>query len=199
MIERVVLATRNAGKARELQTLLHGIAARIETLESHPEVVLPPEEEASFAANALAKARAVHAALGGAAVGDDSGLEVDALHGAPGTRSARYAGPSAGDIANNALLLERLAGAPPERRTARFRCALALVGPDGRETVVEGRCEGTIAETPRGAGGFGYDPLFIPDGESRTFAELPAGIKDAISHRARAVAMLLRERSRARD
>lgn len=191
MIARVVLATRNAGKARELQLLLRGIADTIETLEGRPGVLLPPEGEGSYAENALAKARAVSAALGVAAIGDDSGLEVDALGGAPGIRSARYAGEGAGDRANNALLLERLAGVPHERRTARFRCALALAGPGAPEACVEGICEGTIIEAARGDGGFGYDPLFLPRGESRTFAELPSEVKDALSHRGRAAAALM--------
>lgn len=191
MIARVVLATRNAGKARELEILLRGIADTIETLEAHSGVVLPPEGEGSYAENALAKALAVSAALGAAAIGDDSGLEVDALGGAPGILSARYAGEGAGDRANNALLLERLAGVAPERRTARFRCALALAGPGASEACVEGVCEGTILGAPRGEWGFGYDPLFLPRGESRTFAELPSEVKDAISHRGRAAAALM--------
>jgi XTP/dITP diphosphohydrolase len=191
VIARVVLATRNPGKARELEILVAGIASRIETLEEHPGVILPPEGHGSYAENARAKARAVSAALGSAAIGDDSGLEVDALEGAPGIRSARYAGEGAGDRANNALLLERLAGVAPERRTARFRCALALAGPGGLDTCVEGVCEGAILEAPRGDRGFGYDPLFLPRDESRTFAELPPEVKDAISHRGRAAAMLM--------
>lgn len=191
MIPRVVLATRNPGKAHELEILLRGIAETIETLERHPGVVLPPEGEGSYAENALAKARAVSMALGVAAIGDDSGLEVDALGGAPGIVSARFAGEGAGDLANNALLLERLAGVPSERRTARFRCALALGGPGASEVCVEGVCEGAILAAPRGVGGFGYDPLFLPRGESRTFAELPPEVKDALSHRGRAAAALM--------
>ncbi|HYJ33288.1 MAG TPA: RdgB/HAM1 family non-canonical purine NTP pyrophosphatase [Candidatus Binatia bacterium] len=190
MIERVVLATRNAGKARELEELLSGIAGRLESLDAYPGVILPPEGHQSFAENARAKALAVSAALGAAAIGDDSGLEVDALGGEPGIRSARYAGGGAGDEANNALLLERLAGIPPERRTARFRCVLALEVPGAPGALVEGVCEGAIAEAPRGSRGFGYDPLFVPSGETRTFAELSSKAKDAISHRARAAAAL---------
>jgi XTP/dITP diphosphohydrolase len=185
-----VVATRNPGKARELETLLAGIAASFESLATHPGIPLPPEGEISYAENALAKARVVVAALGVAGIGDDSGLEVDALGGAPGIRSARYAGEGAGDRENNARLLEALRGQPPDRRRARFRCALALAEPGGRETVVVGACEGRILEAPRGAGGFGYDPLFLPDGETLTFAELPGPRKDAISHRGRAAAAL---------
>jgi XTP/dITP diphosphohydrolase len=170
---RVVIATRNAGKARELESLLAGVAASFESLARHPDLRLPSEGNASYAENALAKARAVHEALSVAAIGDDSGLEVDALGGAPGIRSARYAGENSGDLDNNARLLEALRNVPSERRTARFRCALALVDQQGREITVEGTCEGRVLEAPRGAGGFGYDPLFLPDGETLTFAELP--------------------------
>lgn len=187
---RVVVATRNPGKARELAVLLRGLVGRVESLGDHPHVPLPPESETSYAANALAKARAVHEALGTAAIGDDSGLEVDALGGAPGVRSARFAGEGADDAANNGLLLRRLDGVAPGSRTARFRCALAWVGEDGRAVTAEGACEGTILEAPRGTGGFGYDPLFLPRGETRSFAELPAEAKGAISHRARAAAAL---------
>ena len=192
----VVLATQNRGKARELGALLAGIASRCESLHDHPEVPLPPEEDSSYAANALAKARAVSAALGVPAIGDDSGLEVDALGGAPGIRSARFAGEGAGDAANNALLLNRLRGVPAERRTARFRCVLAFADPGGaREVTGEGICEGTILESPRGSHGFGYDPLFVPRGGSRSFAELTGDAKDAMSHRGRA-AKTLRARLR---
>lgn len=201
----IVLATGNPGKARELKSLLRGVAARFETLRDHPGVVLPPEGDGSYRENALAKARAVHAAIGLPALGDDSGLDVDALGGAPGVRSARFAGEGASDAANNERLLDALRGVPPERRTARFRCVLALAGvpgpsgagaaagvagpPDG-EIVAEGACKGRIVEAPRGIQGFGYDPLFQPEGESRTYAELPPDAKDSISHRARAAAAL---------
>lgn len=194
-LKRLVLATRNEGKASELERLLEGIASRMVTLRQYPGIALPPEGDDSYAANAVAKARAVHAALGVAALGDDSGLEVDALGGAPGIRSARFSGENADDASNNALLLERLAGVPSERRTARFRCALALVTEDGAEISVEGSCEGRILEAPRGNGGFGYDPLFLPEGESHSFAELPRTAKDVVSHRSRAAAAL-RERLR---
>ena len=212
----VVFATQNRGKARELEALLAGVASRVESLRDHPEVPLPPEEESSYTANALAKARAVSAALGLPAIGDDSGLEVDALGGAPGIRSARFAGEGAGDAANNALLLNRLRGVPPERRTAQFRCVLAFVDPGGavggsrggavgggrggarrraggrdpREVTAEGICVGTILESPRGNHGFGYDPLFLPRGGSRSFAELTGEAKDAMSHRGRAAKAL---------
>ena len=191
-MELIVLATKNRGKARELEAMLGGAVARVESLANHPGVDLPPEGESSYRENALAKARAVRAALGVAAVGDDSGLEVDALGGAPGITSARFAGEGAGDAANNARLLEELRGLPPEKRGARFRCVLALVDAEGRETVVEGRCPGRILDAPRGTEGFGYDPLFLPEGETRTFAELPPDVKNTLSHRGRAAAGLRR-------
>lgn len=186
----IVLATGNAGKASELERLLSGLAARFESLRDHPGLPLPDEGVASYAENAVAKARAVNAALGVPALGDDSGLEVDALGGAPGIRSARYAGPAAADRTNNDRLLEALRAEPPERRTARFRCLLALVRSPGDVIVVEGVCEGRIAMQPRGAGGFGYDPLFEAAGSTLTFAEMPGPTKDALSHRSHAAAAL---------
>lgn len=166
------------------------MATRIESLREHPELVLPPESGATYRENALRKARAVRDALGLPAVGDDSGIEVDALDGAPGIRSARYAGEGADDAGNNAWLLSALAGRGATERAARFRCVLALATPRGQETVVEGVCEGRILDAPRGQRGFGYDPLFLARGETRSFAELPAEMKDRISHRARAAAAL---------
>ena len=191
-VEVLVLATRNQGKAEELSRLLAGAARRIETIAAYPDVKLPSEEGSSYREIALAKALAVFGATGVPALGDDSGIEVDALDGAPGIHSARFAGGKATDQENNALLLEKLAGVPPERRTARFRCALALVRAVDDVIEVEGVCEGTILESPRGAHGFGYDPLFLPDGEDRTFAELPPSRKDSLSHRGRAAAVLSR-------
>ena len=185
-----VLATRNEGKARELAALLEGAAARFESLAGHPEVLLPPEDATTYRENALAKARAVRDALGVPAIADDSGLEVDALEGAPGVRSARYAGEGATDAGNIQRLLAKLAGVPEARRTARFRCVLALARGPGDEIVVEGTCEGRILGAPRGERGFGYDPVFLPDGETRSFAELPADSKNRISHRARAAGAL---------
>jgi XTP/dITP diphosphohydrolase len=189
-LDLIVLATRNAGKARELNVLLHGISERIESLAAYPDVDLPPEIGSTYRENAIAKARAVYGALGLPAVGDDSGLEVGLLGGRPGIHSARYAGLEAGDRANNRLLLEELHEAPPEFRTAWFHCALALVRAPGEVLLAEGVCEGRILEAPRGHAGFGYDPLFLPDGESFTFAELPPDRKNRISHRARAAAAL---------
>jgi XTP/dITP diphosphohydrolase len=132
----------------------------------------------------------VQAALGVPAIGDDSGLEVDALDGAPGVRSARFAGEGASDPDNIRHLLAVLNGVPEAERTARFRCVLALARGPGDEVVVEGACEGRILDAPRGDRGFGYDPLFLPDGENRSFAELPGDVKNRISHRARAAGAL---------
>jgi len=191
-VEVLVLATRNQGKADELSRLLGGAVRRIETLATYPDVKLPPEEGASYRDIALAKAMAVFEATGIPALGDDSGIEVDALGGSPGLRSARFAGENATDEKNNALLLERLAKVSPADRTARFRCAIAFVRAADDVIEVEGVCEGSILEAPRGAEGFGYDPLFLPDGETRTFAELLPSRKDSISHRGRAAAVLSR-------
>lgn len=189
-MDLVVLATRNDGKARELTRLLEVAVKRLQTLRDHPNIKLPPETGSSYRENALAKARAVNEALGLPALGDDSGLEVDALHRAPGLYSARFAGEGATDAANNALLLRSLEGFPPERRTARYHCALVLVRGVDDVLEVEAVCEGRILDAPRGGEGFGYDPLFLPDGETLTFGELPAARKDSISHRGRAAALL---------
>ena len=172
---RAVLATGNAGKAAELSRLLgFGVEARPIEVD---------ENAGSYTGNALLKARAARAAADGRmGLGDDSGIEVAALGGEPGLRSARWAGPT--DADRNAALLGRLDGAPD--RSAAFVCALAAALPDGRELVVEERVEGTLTDGPRGAGGFGYDPLFVPDGESRTVAQLEPHEKDALSHRGRA-------------
>jgi XTP/dITP diphosphohydrolase len=184
---RLVLASRNAHKAREFARLLPEHA--VEPLP--PEVELPPEDADSFAANALAKARAAAHATGRAAIADDSGIEAVALGGAPGVRSARYAGAHASDEENlRKLLREAPAGSP-----LAYVCALAYVEPGARaeELVVEGRCTGRLAAAPRGAGGFGYDPAFLPedDDSGRTMAELSDAEKDAISHRGRAARALL--------
>ncbi|HSJ18164.1 MAG TPA: RdgB/HAM1 family non-canonical purine NTP pyrophosphatase [Solirubrobacterales bacterium] len=189
------MATRNEHKLRELGEVLVGFE-----LEPLPdEVELPPEDGATFADNALIKARAAHAATGRAAIADDSGIEARALGGAPGVRSARFAGPGASNEENLAVLLRELAGVD-DRRVA-YVCALAYVADDGGEHLVEGRCEGTFASAPRGSGGFGYDPAFVPDDtgpdDPRTMAELSADEKHAISHRgraARALAELLSRR-----
>jgi XTP/dITP diphosphohydrolase len=184
---RLVLATRNDHKLRELSELM-----RPYELDPLPEDVrLPPETGTTFADNALAKARAAAAATGRPAVADDSGIEAAALRGAPGVWSARYAREDATDEENLAKLLSEVA-ADGDRRVT-YVCALAYVEPGGREEIVHGRCEGQLAQEPRGEGGFGYDPAFVPDdypGE-RTMAELTVEEKDAISHRGRAARALV--------
>jgi XTP/dITP diphosphohydrolase len=179
----LILATRNPHKVREFAGLLDGL----DVVALPADVELPPETGETFAGNALGKARAAAAATGGPAIADDSGIEAVALGGAPGVRSARFAGEDADDAANLAKLLrEAPAGSP-----LAYVCAIAYV--DGRdERVFEGRCTGTLAATPRGDGGFGYDPAFLPDDvdDGRTMAELSPAEKDAISHRGRAAALL---------
>lgn len=184
---KVVLATKNAGKAAEIGRMLEGSGVEIVSLEGFPGVLLPPETGATMRENALLKARAVHEATGLPALADDSGLEVDSLGGAPGVFSARYSGEGATDERNWRKLLAALEGVPPEMRTARFRCALALVGFDEQEHVFEGVFEGAISDAPRGTNGFGYDPVFIASGTGRTAAELAPDEKNRISHRARAL------------
>jgi XTP/dITP diphosphohydrolase len=183
---RIVMASRNRHKVRELAGLLAP-----HTLEPLPDSVqLPPEDGETFADNALIKARAAAAATGAPALADDSGIVVAALADAPGVRSARYAGEAAGDEENLRKLLDDMAG---ERdRRAAYVCVLALVEPDGSECLFEGRCEGRLADAPRGTGGFGYDPAFVPDDLSgeRTMAEIAPDEKDAISHRGRAARAL---------
>ncbi|MCX7623520.1 MAG: RdgB/HAM1 family non-canonical purine NTP pyrophosphatase [Thermomicrobium sp.] len=185
MKTRIVLATANPGKIGEFRELLPPCFEAVSVVELG--ITLPPETGSSFEENALIKARAAAQATGWIALADDSGLEVDALGGRPGVHSARYAGEGASDRENVALLLEHLRGIPPERRTARFRAVIALVTPDGREALAEGTVEGTIAETPRGEQGFGYDPIFVPLSHERTFAEMTMEEKNRLSHRARAL------------
>jgi len=189
---RVVVATGNPGKAREFGRLL-GDGFVVEHLPAT--ISLPEETGTTFAENALLKAAVVAEALGGnaAVLADDSGLMVDTLGGRPGVQSARYAGEGAGDDANNRKLLAELAGTSEKR--AHFVCALALVLPDGTLVTAEGGLPGRIVAEPRGTRGFGYDPVFQPDGWTITVAEMEDGQKDAVSHRARAVEALRRQLS----
>jgi XTP/dITP diphosphohydrolase len=184
----LLLATRNDHKLRELREALPGI--EIDPLPE--EVELPPETGETFAENALGKARAAHTATGRIAIADDSGIEAYGLGGRPGVRSARYAGEDATDEENLAKLLREV-GAGDDRRVA-YVCAIALVGEDDSESLFEGRCEGVLASEPRGTGGFGYDPAFVPDDtgpdDERTMAELSPREKHAISHRGRAARKL---------
>ncbi|MCY7343847.1 MAG: RdgB/HAM1 family non-canonical purine NTP pyrophosphatase [Pseudonocardia sp.] len=199
MTRAVLLATRNAGKLTELRRMLavsdlsglEGGGLEIVGLADVAAFPDAPETGATFAENALAKARDAAAATGVPSVADDSGLAVDALNGMPGVLSARWSGRHGDDAANVALLLGQLGDVPDERRGAAFVCAAALVVPGGAETVVHGEWTGAITRAPRGSNGFGYDPVFVPDGERRTSAELDAGEKDAASHRGRAMRALL--------
>jgi XTP/dITP diphosphohydrolase len=192
---RLVMATRNAHKVRELQHLLRDLNVEVLSLADRPDVPEVVEDGETFAANAATKARAVAAATRLPALADDSGLEVDALGGQPGVQSARYAGAGHDDGANNRKLLAALAGVAPAGRTARFRCAVALADPAGAlgagVELREGACEGVILDAPRGAHGFGYDPLFLYPELGRTFAELTLDEKSRLSHRARAMAAML--------
>jgi XTP/dITP diphosphohydrolase len=184
----LLLASANQGKLRELRTILDGLGVELVGLDEAG-LGEPPEVEETgdtFLENALLKGRAYAVWSGLAAVADDSGLEVDALGGAPGVRSARYAGPGAGDQANLDKLLAALEGVPPERRTARFRCAAVLVDPDVGEWHAEAAWEGRLLDAPRGSGGFGYDPVFLPEGWELTSAEVDQATKDAASHRGKA-------------
>jgi XTP/dITP diphosphohydrolase len=180
----LVLATRNTHKLREFERLLPGVELR--TLPD--EVELPPEDGETFVENALPKARAAADATSMIAIADDSGIEAAALGGAPGVRSARYAGESATDQEN----LGKLRAEAPPGSALTYVCALAYVDPDGEERIFQARCEGTMAAEPAGERGFGYDPVFVPDeGDGRTMAQLCDPEKDAISHRGRAARMLL--------
>jgi XTP/dITP diphosphohydrolase len=188
---RLLLATSSPNKLRELRAILDGVPVELVSLREAGAGEPPEVEEtgATFLDNARIKARAYAAWSGMAAVADDSGLEVDALGGAPGVRSARYAGEGASDRENLDKLLRELDGVPPERRSARYWCAAVLADPPGeswREWHTEAAWEGRIIDAPRGTGGFGYDPVFLPDGWDRTSAEVDAATKDAASHRGRA-------------
>jgi XTP/dITP diphosphohydrolase len=193
MSTRLLLATRNAGKLAELQRLLESAVPGVEVVglrdvDEYPEV---PETGATFAENALLKAREAVKYTGLPAIADDSGLIVDALNGMPGILSARWSGQHGDDDANTALLLGQLADVPDERRGGAFVCAAALVTVDGTERVLERQWRGTVVREKRGSNGFGYDPVFMPDGLAATAAELEPADKDARSHRGQAFAALV--------
>ncbi|MGI9136031.1 MAG: RdgB/HAM1 family non-canonical purine NTP pyrophosphatase [Candidatus Nanopelagicales bacterium] len=190
---RVVLATQNAHKLVEMRRILDEAGLDIELVGTaeFPHLSDVAETGSTFAANALLKARSVCAETGLPAIADDSGLGVDALNGMPGIFSARWSGSHGDDLANLTLLLGQLADVPDARRGAAFLCAAAVVLPDGTQRVVEGAIDGTLIREPRGTNGFGYDPIFIPVGETRTTAEMSAEEKDAISHRGRAMRALV--------
>ena len=185
---RLVVATRNRGKLDEIRAILASLPVEVASLADYPELEPIEEDEATFEANAAKKALHVAVSTGHLTLADDSGIEVDALDGAPGVHSARFAGPEATDEANNAKLLELMAAVPDAERTARFRCVVAIATPEGHLEVAEGVCEGLVARRERGDKGFGYDPLFLVPEWGMTFGELPEGIKNGISHRGRALA-----------
>ena len=186
MMTELVLASGNKGKLAEFQRLLEGLDVQIHSMKEYPEIGEIVEDGSTFAENALIKARAVCKATGKPAMADDSGLAVDALNGAPGIYSARFAGEQRSDADNNAKVLQLLEGVEDSKRTARFFCVIAIVLPDGREYTAEGTCEGTILHALQGEGGFGYDPLFYVESLDKTFAELTMEEKNRISHRGHA-------------
>ena len=192
---KIVVATRNRGKLRELEALLGPAGWEPMPLDAFGDLPEVDEDQPTFRGNAEKKARAAMMRTDLIALADDSGLDVDALGGAPGVHSARFAGEGHDDAANNAKLLHELSDVPDDLRTARFRCALCWLEPSGRRVIVEGSVEGRIAKSARGTGGFGYDPLFlVEDGGydgTRTMAELTLGEKNRVSHRARALAALM--------
>jgi XTP/dITP diphosphohydrolase len=193
-VTKLLLATRNAKKLGELRRILaaEGIAGiEVLGLADVGEFPEAPETAPDFEGNAVAKARDAVAATGLPAIADDSGIAVDALNGMPGVLSARWSGRHGDDEANLNLVLGQLTDVPDERRGAQFVCAAALVLPSGEETLVRGEWRGTLVRSRRGANGFGYDPIFRPDGETRTSAELEPSEKDAVSHRGRALRALL--------
>lgn len=189
MMLRIVVASRNQHKIDEIQRILRaeGVDVDLVSLADFPDAEDVAETESTFAGNALLKARAACHATGLAAIADDSGLCVDALNGMPGIFSARWAGSHGDDTANLELLLAQLTDVPDARRSAHFICAIAYVTPDGKERIVEGTIDGQIIREPRGDRGFGYDPIFVPDGMAQTTAELTSEQKDRVSHRGRAL------------
>lgn len=187
MTHRLVIASRNEKKKRELLQIIEGSDLDIITLNEIPEAPEVEEDGLTFRENAIKKAQEIAGFTGCVTLADDSGLEVDALGGRPGVFSARFAGEPSDDERNNQKLLDMLQGVPAQERSARFRCVIAIASPDGRIETTEGTCEGRIGFSPGGQGGFGYDPLFTPDGFSLTFAELPSDVKNRISHRGKAL------------
>jgi len=181
----VALASRNPGKLREIRSILSsaGISLRVASAEDFPGWEAPSEDAPDYEGNALIKARSLATFAGVAAIADDSGIEVDALGGEPGPRSARYAGETATDEDNLQKLIDAIRSVPESERTARYRCVAALVTRDGRKVVAGGTVEGLLITEPRGSSGFGYDPIFVPTGDYRTMAELDPLEKDHISHR----------------
>lgn len=192
MKKQIVLATRNRGKVREINSMLSGLDIEALSLDDVPDATDVVEDGATFEENAFKKASQIAHHTGMMSLADDSGLEVDALHGAPGIYSARFAGEGAGDDANNGKLIYEMETVPDDRRTARFRCVMVLYAPSERRWIKgEGVCEGVIARTPKGTNGFGYDPVFLLPCSGLTMAELTEGEKNLLSHRAMALKDLM--------
>lgn len=187
---KIVIATRNKKKLEELRRLMEDLDIDLLSLEDFPHVPEVTEDGKTFEENAIKKATFIAKATGLPALSDDSGLVVDSLDGAPGVYSARYAGEPSDDKRNIEKLLKEMEGVPPDKRQAHFVCVICLATPDGLFRTFTGRVDGIITETPRGAGGFGYDPVFQPEGLNRTFAEISAEEKDSMSHRSRALGLL---------
>ncbi len=196
-MKRLLLATHNADKVKEVRALLTGMSITLLTPADFPGLAETVEDADTLEGNALKKAREAFAATGLPALADDTGLEVHYLNKAPGVLSSRYSGPGATYAGNCRKLLDNMRGVPPRRRAARFRSVVAFVPAQGEEYTVDGVCRGTITESPRGVKGFGYDPVFLPDGFRETFGEMDLSLKNTLSHRARAFAAfteLLRSR-----
>ena len=190
-MNQLVLATHNRDKEREISALVSGLGVEVLTLDAYPQIGPIVEDADTLEGNALLKANAVSRATGLPALGDDTGLEVYYLNGRPGVYSSRYAGENATYADNVAMLVTNMKGVPPRRRAARFRCVLAFVVPGRKPLIVEGVCRGTTLEKPRGNGGFGYDPLFLPEGHTQTLAEMDMALKNTLSHRGRAMQQML--------
>ncbi|MFD6529617.1 RdgB/HAM1 family non-canonical purine NTP pyrophosphatase [Streptomyces sp. NPDC060184] len=192
-MNKLILATRNPGKLVELKEILADadLSHDLVSADAYPDIPDVKETGVTFTENALLKAHALARATGLPAIADDSGLCVDVLGGSPGILSARWAGRHGEDLANTELLLAQLSDIAAPHRAARYFCAAALALPDGTERVTHGELAGVLRTAPAGTGGFGYDPIFQPDGESRTFAQLPGGIKNSLSHRGKAFRSLL--------
>ena len=186
-MKKLIIGTRNPKKREELVKLLEGLPLDIRSIEDYPGLPEVEEDGKTFRENAVKKAATIARLAGELVMGEDSGLEVDALNGVPGVRSARYAGEKATYEENNRKLLKAMEGTPLERRTARFCCTLALANPEGLLFVVEGQCEGFVSQEPKGEHGFGYDPVFYLPDYGKTFAELGPTVKNQISHRAQAL------------
>ncbi|NTV28574.1 MAG: XTP/dITP diphosphatase [Candidatus Omnitrophica bacterium] len=190
-MKELLIATRNKGKVREIADILSPLGIKVTSLNDHPGMPDIVEDGQTFRANAAKKAVVIAQHAGVLVMGEDSGLEVDALGGRPGVYSARYSGENATDESNNDLLIKELSGVPVEKRTARYRCAMALADKDALIDVLEGSCEGLIATERRGTNGFGYDPLFYIPARQKTFGELDLSVKQTMSHRAVALRQFL--------